>query len=79
MVDLGEAEVVPFAVLDWERRDELAGVARQQVEAGGVGERAGECGPGVVDRLGRDRSGSLLLDHSREPVADVVLADRTDG
>src|SRR5215213_9591619 len=51
-VDLGAAEVVEFALVDWQGGDELAEVALQQLEAAGVGERAGECRPGVVDRLG---------------------------
>jgi hypothetical protein len=44
-VDFGESEVVELAVIDPQRRDELARVARQQLEAAGVGELAGERDP----------------------------------
>jgi hypothetical protein len=51
-VDLSEPEVVELAVLDRERCDELARVARQRVVAAGVFECARQRGSGVVDRLG---------------------------
>jgi hypothetical protein len=41
----GEQEVVELAVIHRKRRDELARVARPQLEAAGVGERAGERDP----------------------------------